>query len=349
MRIANTLAMGYRLLSAKLLERRVPLNLMLAVTNRCPSLCNYCQIPLRQQREMTTDEMNDLLTQFAQAGGVRVGIWGGEPLMRPDIGKIVEHATELGLYCSMDTNGYLVPKRMDVVKKLSHMVIALDGPEAMHDANREVGAYRKAIAGLEAAAGHVSLWTITVLTRNNLQGIDHVLSLADKYGFLCTFQILHHNHKLGANHPGLLPGNDEYRQAIHKLIKLKMDGAPIASSLRYLHYLAAWGDYSRPQIARAERLRCYAGRFYVNVDVDGSVYPCSLMIDEIPAPNFLEIGFKKAFLAAEYTTCASCAASCYVEYNHMYDLDPSTIWDWLRGLRKTEKARRSAAKARGIT
>ena len=47
--------------------------------------------------------------------------------MRPDIGKIVDKAAELGLYSSMDTNGYLFPQRWQELRNLSHVVIALDG------------------------------------------------------------------------------------------------------------------------------------------------------------------------------------------------------------------------------
>jgi MoaA/NifB/PqqE/SkfB family radical SAM enzyme len=346
MQIQKTLAMGSRLVWAKLMERRVPLNLMLSVTNHCPSHCAYCQIPLRRQREMTTEEICGILAQFQELGGVRVGLWGGEPLMRPDIGKIVDKAAELGLYSSMDTNGYLFPQRWQELRNLSHVVIALDGTEEMHDRNREPGSYRKAMAALEEASGRFSLWTITVLTRHNLNGIDYLLDLAREYGFLCTFQILHHNEKLGAHHDRMLPTNQEYRRAINYLLRRKMEGAPIASSVRYLRYLAAWDDYSKPQREHREKVHCYAGRFYVNVDVDGSVYPCSLMIDEIPAPNALEVGLGEAFLRANRQTCAACVASCYIEYNHMYDLDPSTIWDWVVGIHRTQQACKQAARRR---
>lgn len=346
MQIQKTLAMGSRLLWAKLMERRIPLNLMMSVTNKCPSRCSYCQIPLRQQREMTTEEIFRILTEFQALGGVRAGFWGGEPLMRPDIGKIVDKAAELGLYSSMDTNGYLFPQRWQELSNLSHVVIALDGTEEMHDANREPGSYRKARAAIEAASGRFSMWTITVLTNNNLAGIDHLLNLAKEYGFLCTFQILHHNAKLGARHDTMLPSDEEYRRAIAYLLRRKMEGAPIASSIRYLRYLASWNDYSKPQRERMERVHCYAGRFYINVDTDGSVYPCSLMIDEMAAPNALELGLGEAFMRVNQTSCAACVASCYIEYNHMYDLDPSTIWDWVVGLWKTQQACKDAARRR---
>ena len=92
MRLKNLFNMGGGVLKAKVLNQRVPLNIMLSVTNRCTSNCCYCNISNRKQRELTTREILDLVDQITKMGTQRLGLWGGEPLIRDDIGQIIDYA-----------------------------------------------------------------------------------------------------------------------------------------------------------------------------------------------------------------------------------------------------------------
>ncbi|MDD5630055.1 MAG: radical SAM protein [Elusimicrobia bacterium] len=341
MRLKNIGMMGLRSLQARVLGRSTPLNVMYAATDRCTGSCSYCAIPQRRKRELSTAEARRLIDEAAAAGCQRLGFWGGEPLMRDDIGELAGRARSRGLFVTMDSNGHRLPERREVLKALDHLVLSLDGPQEMHDANRGAGSFQKTMAGLEAAAGKVPLWTITVLTRHNLAGIDFVLDAARRYGFLATFQLLHHNDALGRNLDRLLPPAAEYRAAIAKLIAEKRRGAPIASTLKYLRHILRWADYSRPTLAEAApAVPCLAGRLYCNVDTDGTVYPCSLLVDQVPARSFLDEGFARAFaFAGGQRTCTSCIASCFNEYNRLYSLDCATIAAWLSAMARTRRAR----------
>jgi MoaA/NifB/PqqE/SkfB family radical SAM enzyme len=288
---------------------------------------------------MTTGQIKGLLQQMAAAGTIRVGIWGGEPLLRPDIGELVSCARSLGMYTTMDSNGYLVPQKIEQLRDLDHLVLAFDGPEEAHDANREPGSHAKVMAAMDAAAGRVPFWTLTVLTRNNLDHMQHILDVVDGYGSMAGFQVLHHNPFMGGDTSGMLPSDEEYRTAIAWLLEQKGRGAPIACSRKYLEYLLGWPSYGVPKSTTPSALKCWAGRLFCNVDVDGSVYPCSLLIDEIPAMNALEVGFKQAFDATEGFACRACDAACYTEYNYLYSLDISTIMDWVSAMRNAGRGR----------
>ena len=147
--------------------------------------------------------------------------------MREDIGDIVRRAKQHGLYTTMDTNGALWRERMNDLAGLDHVIFGLDGTKANHDANRGVGTCEKTIEAIELARNMpgLSVWTITVLNRLNLGDIDELLELAERMGFHCTFQVLHHNELFGRNHEELMPSNDEYRAAFRHLLKRKSEGA----------------------------------------------------------------------------------------------------------------------------
>jgi len=338
MKLKNIIKMGWGAFGANVWKRRVPLNVVLSVTNRCTSRCSYCNIPNRRQEELTTDEILSLIDQITEMGCQRLGLWGGEPLIRDDIAQIVDYAKEKDLFVTLDSNGYLLPQRMRALSKLDHLILALDGPQESHDLNKEPGSFQKVMAAIEAVTGRIAFWTITVLTKNNLDSIDFILNKAREYGFLATFQVLHHNDVLARNQEALLPSPESYRKAIEKLIIEKKKGAPIASSLNYLYHILSWSDYKTTAYSHElNYLRCWAGKLYCNVDTDGSIYPCSLLVEKVKSLNFLDVGFKKAFDSLTFDSCKACLASCFTEYNYLYSLDIGTIIEWLKAMRKTKK------------
>jgi MoaA/NifB/PqqE/SkfB family radical SAM enzyme len=322
--------MGHRLFGI-----RRPLNVMLALTNRCTAHCRYCNIPIRDPRDLTPEQVLRLVDEIASAGAVRLGLWGGEPLLREDLGAIVRRARSRGLYVTLDTNGALWRERMADLAGLDHVIFGLDGTEAHHDANRGSGTHAKVLEaiGLARTMPGLNVWTITVLNRLNLGDVDGVLDLAERLGFRCTFQVLHHNEHMGRNHEDLMPSNEEYRAVLRHVLKRKREGARVASSARYLNFLLRWPDF-RVSTAAAPHLglRCRAGSLYANVDANGEVYACSLLVGKAPAANALEVGFHAAFEAIPPLPCQGCTAGCFTEYNYLYSLDGACIWDWMRSM-----------------
>ena len=333
--IRNAIRMGTAALAHHAFGLRRPLNVMLAVTDQCTNRCAYCAIPARNFPEMSLREIRALLDEAAAMGCQRLGLWGGEPLVREDLGAIVRHAKALGMFVTVDTNGHLIAERDDALGSADHLNISLDGDEQAHDAARGAGSFSRTMRGIEHARGRYPFWTITVLNRANLDQVDWLLARARELGFLATFQILHHNDRLGRNE-GFLPPAQALRRTVRHLIRRKAEGAPIASSMKYLRYLARWPDYGRPRSSdRRDHPVCMAGRLYCNVDVDGTLYPCSLLVDEGEAPNARRDGFAAAFRAMPDPHCRACMASCFTEYNLLYTLDWQTCWSWVKALRRT--------------
>lgn len=323
--------MGFASLNANLTGAKTPLNVMISVTNRCPARCSYCNIPNRQQREMTTEEVIRLFDELKTLGTQRIALWGGEPLIRDDIGYLIEYAKkECGFFVSIDTNGYLLPQKIDQLDPVDVVVLSFDGPPQVHDENREQGSYEKVLDALRVASKKHNVFTITVLTNRNVGHIDFILEKARELGFSCTFQLPHHTKSLASeNEHTFVSDNEAYRQAIKHLIKRKREGWPIVSSYQYLRRLLQWEDYSKYVSTDRKGLTCWAGKLYCNVDTDGSVYPCSGTIGVVPAKNFLEAGFKKAFECIGLPECNSCIASCFTEYNFMHSFQFQVIWNWL--------------------
>lgn len=328
--------MGLGSLEYKVLKRKRPLNVMLSLTNRCTSHCLYCSIPRREKVEMTFLDLCRILDELKKAGTERLGLWGGEPLLRDDIAEIITYAKKKNFFVTLDTNGHLLPEKITQIRKVDHVNIGFDGPEDVHEKLRGKDNFRKVIKAFNCLKdNNIPFWTITVLTKYNINYIEEILSYARRYGFKTTFQVLHHNEYLGRNPDYLFPEDEELRRCIRKIISYKKQGEPIASSLSYLYYLLHWPDYRISTLGyKLGKLGCLAGKLFCNLDVDGSLYPCSLLIEKVRAPNVIDVGFKSGFNSMPTPSCKACLASCYIEYNYLFGLNFKTISEWLRALNK---------------
>lgn len=335
MEIYRMLRAGWGVIKGRV-TKPSPLFVIWAATNRCTSHCSYCKIPERLPADMTTEEVFSMIDQITQMGCQRLGIWGGEPLIRDDIGEIVDYAASKNLYITLITNGYLLPQKIDKLKRLHHFLISIDGPEEVNDANREKGSFKKALAAIKMATErNMKVWTITVLTKNNSnpESIDFLLDLADKYKFITTFQLLHHDEDFGDSQT-LRPSDEDYRNILKYIIKKKKEGRRIGTSFHALEHLLTWKDYAITRLPEKKNGKhCWGGKFMVNVDADGKLYPCSLLVGKVKGEDFRKVGFREAYEKIPPLPCHQCLATCYTEYNLLFDMDFATIYEWVRAFR----------------
>jgi radical SAM protein with 4Fe4S-binding SPASM domain len=84
------------------------------LTERCNNDCIHCCIDLpagdraAREREMTTVQVKEILTEAAGLGCLHVRFTGGEPLLRPDLAELYIFARQLGLKVLVFTNATLI-------------------------------------------------------------------------------------------------------------------------------------------------------------------------------------------------------------------------------------------------
>lgn len=263
-----------------------------------------------------------MIDQLCALGLRRLGLNGGEPLLREDIGKIIDYAKDKGLVVTSFTNGWLVPKRIRDIKNLDVLIISLDGPAEVHDRQREKGSCDKVMEAIVAAkeAG-LEVMTNTVITNDNLDCIDFVINKAREMGFSTTYQpVLHYPH---ASDPKRIkkisPLQRRYEEVIDRLIKEKRAGGPVSHSVPYLEYI------KKPDWSINKR-QCWAGRLYCAVTPGGDVAPCYPIFRSRKWPNGLELGFKEALNSLPSFTCDGCYCML-VEYDFFFSLKPEVVFN----------------------
>ena len=318
--------------------RRAPLVVFLSVTNRCDALCGHCAIPLRAQKELTTRELVDVVDAIARRGCQALVITGGEPTYRRDLDVVLAHARARGLFVRLETNGYEYPNLAAHLGPVGQLVIGLEGDEATHDAQREPGAFARAIHALAAAeARRQRTATVTVLTRHNVGALDAVLDVAAQYGAMAEFRLLNHNRSLdGGTSADLAPSAADTRRALRWLVEARRQGRPVGTPEKTLRTLIAWPDYAAPTSpSPREDLVCMAGQTHCYVDADGSVFTCHQRVGASTGVAVAKAGFDVAFDALRHNECQACAQTDLCQQNHLSNLNGPT----LLGLLHSERLR----------
>lgn len=320
------------LLKDRLTGGRTPLMVVLNTTFRCNLRCGYCygQYFRRKDKNFTTKELLDLIDSLGKMGTRSITLGGGEPLIREDIGKIVERIKERGIECGFNTNGTLVPQKIEELRRTDMICVSIDGPKEMNDANRGKGSFEKIMAGVDAAlkAG-IKVHTTTVLTRYNCQSVDWIVEMAKKKGIRAEFNLLFHQSEAKSDSDRFMAENRVLRKAARQILAYKKQGAPILFSEKVYRYVVQWSDYKK-RLFLGEKpdfdyIPCYAGRFMMFIDTDGKVYPCVQLIDIFKALDFRQVGIKKAWDNCAKHSCKACYFPCFNEFNLIMALDPKVI------------------------
>ena len=161
------------------------------LTRACDLACRHCRaeaIPRRHPDELTTTEGFRLIEQLAELGppAPHVILTGGDPLKRPDLPALVEHAVTLGLPVSVapSATGELTRERVQMLKaaRVEAMSLSLDGSTVeRHDGLRGVpGTFARTVGAVRDVVESGILLQINTLvtaeTAGDLPEIYHLVS-----------------------------------------------------------------------------------------------------------------------------------------------------------------------------
>lgn len=312
-------------LKVKVLKKGIPLSVNWNITNRCNLRCQYCKTWSDNSEELTTNQIFSIIDALQKAGTQRTVFTGGEPLLRDDIGDIVDYAFQKGICSTIYSNGLLVSKKIDKLKNLKAFRLSLDGPEEIHDFIRGNGSFKKVMEAVKIVKNKdMRVMLCTVLSKYNLEYIGYIIKMAKslnvKVAFQSIFGVL-----LGTDEPNpLVPDLEKYRQTINKLINEKNKNKGIIyNSLVGLKYL-----YNYPNI---KKIRCNAGLIFCHIKPNGDLQLCPKMKSRI---NLIDLGFRKAVDNLVSSFSGICHAPCrcveIIECNHSFNLNINSIINLLR-------------------
>jgi len=306
-------------------------------TFRCNQRCAYCNFPDMATTELTTSQWVDIIDQLAKLGCRRVGILGGEPLLREDLQAVITHVKKRGMSCVLTSNGRLVPDRIEELRQLDTLVLSLDqaGPE--NDVLRGQGSYAAVKEAMEAAkAAGIALKINSALSASSAPHLDSLLAFIEENGVSITINIARTDSSQSRSFESGLGVNDETMQTLlSKIAQLTRSHPCIIFSKTAYEYASRWNDFSidrynsgqlsleNPILANGPS--CQAGRYYMSILPDGSVSPCVVTIDDIRGGSVIQDGVADAWKSLADHNCVACNALCLIEQNYLYSLHPKVL------------------------
>jgi len=313
---------------ARLTGRKFPLMVTMSLTDKCNFRCIYCHLPQMNRDEMSTADWHRAIDELADAGMMRVSIMGGEPLVRKDVGELVDHLKERGINVAMNTNGWYFRDKIDVVAKLDLVCITLDGPQGHNDGQRHPGAHDRVLEAIDLAKSRgVKVITMTVMTKGGIDIVDYVLQVARAKGVRSFFQVEHDAEGDPNKTIGPSISDDGIAEVAQHLLRRKKEGWPVGPSKTFLKQLAGYGNHGQRRFYSCND--CFASRYFLSITPTGFVVPCPLTFRSEPPLSGRQLGFAKAFEMLAQPQDAGCGCNPTTELNYLLHFRPEAIFNAL--------------------
>jgi radical SAM protein with 4Fe4S-binding SPASM domain len=270
------------------------------LTRRCNLVCPHCYVSCSDKSgrdDLPTSQVLRLIDELADSGGESVTLSGGEPLLHPEIKKILKHAARK-VTVRFLTNGTLIDRKWaDFLADMDISIqISIDGSSReVHDSIRGSGTFERSMRGLEnlqeAGAGDRINFSTTVMNQN-LHDLSRIISLAEEVHvsqvrFLPLRRMGRAKREWETIGSGLtIKDSERFYEYTSRLQRNGESGVDISCGLS--GFLL-----KMPEEFEEDDIWCYVGTQLV-IDVNGDVYPCPLMMgDDFKLGNVLNDRMEK--------------------------------------------------------
>jgi len=307
------------------------------LTRRCNYRCRGCSVWREKHfsQEVSTDEVKKGLDVLRDLGVIEIVLSGGNPLLRDDIGEIIDYASRFFVTTIYD-NGSLAPRKTDALRNADFVSISLDTlDEKKFDYIRGVkGAWSKAMNSIETLKDEgIRVGVSPTISQLNLHEIlDFTRYFTDR-GVPVWYCLYSYDYPSENPLFGIGKRADEFEivdketaaKVCDGLIQMKKERQGVfitTQTLAALKQLFLTGQRT---------WRCQALRSFFMVDSLGRVAGCHR---NEPVASVLELkdvwdSSKFDDLRKKYRECSQCNYLCYIFYSIHGNVSSnlSIVWD----------------------
>jgi heme d1 biosynthesis radical SAM protein NirJ len=268
---------------------------------RCNLACKHCyatSADIDFEGELSTAEVIAVMEDLKGYGVSVLILSGGEPLLRPDIFEISQHAKSMGFYVGLSSNGTrITADNIDAIAAVGYdyVGVSLDGMRETHDRfRRKAGAFDEAMRGIRLCLDiGIKVGLRLTLTQDNAAELPDLLQLMHDEQ-IDKFYLSHLNYAGRGNRNR---GSDLHHRMTRQAMDLLFETCwrDVQSGVRREFvtgnndadgvYLLQWAAQHLPQHVdslRAQLLRWggnASGVNIANIDNLGSVHPDTMWWD----------------------------------------------------------------------
>lgn len=251
-----------------------PIFVIWYITNACDLNCAHCFIDKKSHitDELSTEEAKLLIDQMHDVKVFKLGITGGEPLLREDLFEILNYATSKGIGTTISTNGSNVDLSIAKKLKLSEVKfvqVSLDGASShSHDKMRgKEGSFKAAIKCIKNLRKvGIKVHLNTVLTKLNVAELLEIADLAIRLEVNELFfeNLIPIRQRVLENFDELFLNQEDYNRILRDIYQIRLKTA----------------NQLRISFIGGKNIDCSAARASCTILANGKVMPCPIIFDE---------------------------------------------------------------------
>ena len=300
LRFVKTRLKEWRMIAWGLLSTEHPVLAHVIPIRRCNLSCTYCNEFDDSSMPVPLEEMLRRIDRLAALGATIITQSGGEPLLHPDLDRIIARVRSHGMLAGMITNGYLLTReRIERLNRagLEHLQISIDNALPDETSKKSLKVLDQKLALLaEHAEFQVNINSVLGCGIRFPEDALKVARRALELGFTSTIGVLHDSNGQ------LKPLSAREREIFEEVMAL---GKRSYSRFNQFQHNIARG--------KANEWRCRSGARYLYICEDGLVHYCSQQRGYPGKP--LE-QYTVEDIRREYLTVKSCAPRCTVACSH---------------------------------
>ena len=278
----------------------------------------------RTKDDMSTQEVFSLLDEAYDHGLRGYYLFGGEPLVRKDIGKVVDYAKNKGFVTTMNTNASLLAAKARELRNLDFIFASLDYFNGYHDFIRgRNGSFNEVINGIkklrEVTDTKVTL--VTTISTLNLDAIEPMAKLAHNLQAGISYNTVEPTVKSSfeegrtetpVHDYGL--SNQQLKTFYESLLRLKLQGYPLMETQHVLKHFTQNKPWT-----------CQFPKMFVYVSADKKIFSCTYdHTYDLHKGTFQQYFSSKLYQnhVTKAEKCNICVRTCVRGYSYAYDLKP---------------------------
>ena len=292
------------------------------LTRRCNYRCRGCDVWREQENvgELSASEIKKGLDVLQRLGVIEIVFSGGNPLLRDDIGEILDYASKHFITTVYD-NGSMAVKKIDALRSVDFVAISLDTlDEEKNDYLKGVsGAWRKAMKAVEKLKEEgIPVGISPTISQLNLYEIVELTKHFTDRDVPVWYCLYWYDQPIEERLFGIGRKNDEFeisdKETFAKVCETLTEMKKQRGIFITTKTLAAMKELI---LNRKRTWKCKALRNLLMVDHLGRVAGCHCLKPAASVFELLDVwdSQKLDSLRREYNKCDKCAYLCYIFYS----------------------------------
>ena len=325
------------LLKSRLLTYK-PFFLAHAITYACNSKCKTCtywQMSSRKNEDLSTKGVFRLLDEAYDFGMRGYYLFGGEPTVREDIGRIVDYAKGKGFLTTMNTNGSLLAAKAETLRNVDFLFVSLDYFDKYHDFIRgKRGSFDEVIKGIESIrkVGNTKVVLVTTISALNFAAIEPMAKLARDLRVGISYNSVEPTVRSSFEEGRTTSPVQDYGLSVtqlqafyNSLLRLKRRGYPLMETECVLKHFVEGRSWT-----------CQFPKMFVYVSADKKIFSCTYdHTYDLGHGSFNDYFSSRLYMdhVSKAEKCNVCIRTCVRGYSYTYCLNPLHLMNLIGDLK----------------